>query len=145
MTATGDALQYVRNNLIFNVTVGARSGAKKVVVVLAVGRPNQGAIPGIPAGQLKSAGVTIFALGITNSINKSELLAVATSSHHVFHMENINAVLNNGTKAFQEGELVPSTRIVPVSSIYISGARTSLIRPMRKVKTRWRPLTFSGA
>ncbi|CAB3984903.1 tyrosinase-like isoform X2 [Paramuricea clavata] len=100
MTATGTALQYVRNSLIFNAAAGARSGAKKVVFVLTDSKSNRGVTPGIPAGQLKSAGVIIFALGITYNIRQSELLAIATSPNHVFHVANY-AVLNQVTQAIR--------------------------------------------
>jgi hypothetical protein len=30
-------------------------------------------------------------------------------------------------------------------ALYISGVRTSVIRPMRKVKPRWRPLTSNSS
>jgi hypothetical protein len=104
MTATGTALQYVRNSLIFKAAAGARSGAKKVVFVLTDGRSNRGVTPKIPAGQLKSAGVIMFALGVTYNIRQSELLAIATSPNHVFHVANY-AVLNQVTQAIRGGEL----------------------------------------
>lgn len=103
LTATGTALQYVRNSLIFNSAAGARRGAKKVVFVLTDGRSNRGVSPGIPARQLKSAGVIIFALGVTNRIRNRELLAIATSKRHVFHVANY-AALYQVTKAIQGGK-----------------------------------------
>ena len=103
LTATGTALQYVRNSLIFNSAAGARSGAKKVVFVLTDGRSNRGVSPGIPARQLKRAGVIIFALGVTNRIRNRELLEIATSKRHVFHVANY-ATLYQVTKAIQGGK-----------------------------------------
>ena len=85
MTATGPTLQYVRNSLIFNSAAGARSGAKKAIFVLTDGHFNFGIDPAIPAGQLKHSGVIIFTLGVSGSVRRSELLAMATSSKHVFH------------------------------------------------------------
>jgi hypothetical protein len=104
MTATGTALQYVRNSLIFNAAAGARSGAEKRVFVLTDGRSNRGVTPKIPAGQLKSAGVIMFALGVTYNIRQSELLAIATSPNHVFHVANYT-VLNRVTQGIIGGEL----------------------------------------
>ena len=41
--------------------------------------------------------------------------------------------------------VIPISKALPVSSIYISGVRTSVIRPMRKVKPRRRPLTSNSS
>jgi hypothetical protein len=38
-----------------------------------------------------------------------------------------------------------SREYIAVSSLYISGARTSVSRPIRKVKPRWRPLTSNSS
>lgn len=102
-TATGTALQYVRNSVIFNSAAGARSGAKKVVFVLTDGRSNRGITPAIPAKQLKATGVTIFALGVTNNIQRSELLSIASSSSHMFHVDSY-ATLNGVTKKIEGGK-----------------------------------------
>ena len=101
-TATGTALQYVRNNLIFNSGAGARSGAKKVVFVLTDGRSNRGIAPATPARQLKTGGVTMFALGVTNNVQQSELLSIASSSSYVFHVDSY-ATLNRVTEKIKGG------------------------------------------
>ena len=102
-TATGTALQYVRNSLIFNTAAGARSGAKKVVFVLTDGKSNRGVSPSVPAGQLKTSGVTMYALGVTNGVQHSELLAIASSSSHVFNVGDF-ATLNRVSQKIQGGE-----------------------------------------
>ena len=79
-----------------------------MIFVLTDGRSNRGIAPAIPAGQLKSARVTIFAMGVTNNIRNSELLAIATSSSHVFHVGNY-AVLNQVTQLFKGGEFLSET------------------------------------
>ncbi len=62
------------------MAAGARKDAKKVVFVLtANGRSNIGIRSGITAGQLKKAGVIMFAMGVTGNIKDSELLSIATS------------------------------------------------------------------
>ena len=103
MTATGPALQYVRSSLIFNAAAGARSGVKKVVFVLTDGKSNRGISPGIPAGQLRRSGVIIFALGVTSNIKQSELLSIASSPRHVYHVANY-AALNRVTQAVNGGK-----------------------------------------
>ncbi len=108
MTASRDALQYVRNNLIFNATAGARSGEKKVVFVLTYGRSLH-RISSVQAKQMKRAGVIIFALGVTNSITEREqLLVIATSFFHAFHVNNY-AVLYRVTQILQESKwMIPA-------------------------------------
>lgn len=101
-TATGPALRYVRNNLIFSAAAGARNGAKKVVFVLTDGKSNIGIKPYIPAAQLRARRVIMFALGVTNNIRQSELLSIASSSAHVFHVASY-AVLNAVTEAITGG------------------------------------------
>jgi hypothetical protein len=128
MTATGTSLQYVRNNLIFNAAAGARNGVKKVIYVLTDGRSNRGISPGIPAGQLKSAGVTIFAMGVTNSIRTSELLAIATSPNHIFHVANY-AVLNRVTQAIRSGKLVPDFSLTSlVENFFLEEPKVQFLR-----------------
>lgn len=102
-TATGTTLQYVRNSLIFNLAAGARSGAKKVVFVLTDGKSNRGIAPATPAGQLKSRGVTVFALGVTSNVRHSELLSIASSSSHVFHVDSY-ATLNKVIDKIEGGK-----------------------------------------
>ena len=72
--------------------------------VLTDGRSNRGITPGIPAGQLRSVGVIMFAMGVTNSIRNSELRAIASSPSHVFHVANY-AALNQVTQKIKGGEL----------------------------------------
>ena len=76
-----------------------------MIFVLTDGISNRGISPGIPAGQLKRARVTIFALGVTNKIRNRELLAIATSTRHVFHVANY-AALYQVTKAIQGGNTI---------------------------------------
>ena len=103
MTATGTTLQYVRKSLIFNSAAGARSGAKKVVFVLTDGKSNRGIAPRIPAEQLRTSGVTMFALGVTSNVRQSELLSIASSSSHVFHVDSY-ATLDKVTGKIEGGK-----------------------------------------
>ena len=103
MTATGTTLQYVRESLIFNSAAGARSGAKKVVFVLTDGKSNRGIAPRIPAEQLRTSGVTMFALGVTSNVRQSELLSIASSSSHVFHVDSY-ATLDKVTGKIEGGK-----------------------------------------
>ena len=103
MTATGTALEYVRNSLIFDSFAGARSVAKKVVFVLTDGHSNQGITPATPARQLRASGAIIFALGVTTNVRQSELLSIASSSSHELHVDSY-ATLNKVTKMVKAGK-----------------------------------------
>lgn len=78
MTATGKALKYVQNRLIFNQTAGARKNVAKVILVLTDGFSNRGVTPSDPATSLKNSEVTIFVVGITQNTNIKELNSIAS-------------------------------------------------------------------
>ncbi|CAB4022546.1 tyrosinase-like isoform X2 [Paramuricea clavata] len=100
LTATGSALQYVKNRLLFNRAAGARSEATKVIYVLTDGKSNLGVKPSIPAVQLKRRRVIIYAMGVTSHIRESELRQIASLKDHVLHVRNY-AVLNEVTRLLQ--------------------------------------------
>ena len=75
-----------------------------MVFVLTDGRSNRGIAPATPARQLRAKGVTMFALGVTNNVKQSELLSIATSSSHVFHVDSY-ATLDKVTKKLEGGKL----------------------------------------
>jgi hypothetical protein len=74
-----------------------------VVFVVTDGKSNRGPNPAIPAGKLKASGVNMFAAGVTNNIQRSELLSIASSSSQVFHVGSY-ATLSKVTKVIQGGE-----------------------------------------
>ena len=103
-TSTGNALERVRTQLIFNTNSGARENTNKIIFVITDGKSNLGIDPIIPAAKLKeSDNVTIVALGVTNKINQTELQAIASSPAHVFHLKNF-AALKNLTQSLQKGK-----------------------------------------
>ena len=102
MTATGTALQFVLNNLMFNEAAGARADAKKILITITDGRSNRGVKPNIPAAQLRTRGVVSFAIGVTSSTVDSELEAIAGSSCRVFHVSGFSA-LSEVTKLINGG------------------------------------------
>ena len=88
-TATGDALNYIRNNLFTQ----SPSGAKKVLFVLTDGQSNrQKYNPATEARHLKNSGVEIFTFGIGGNVRDSELVAIASlpTNTHKFRVENFN-------------------------------------------------------
>ena len=96
-----------------------------MVFVLTDGRSNRGISPGIPAGQLKNAGVIIYAMGVTNNIRDSELQAIASTRDNkklVFHVANY-AALNDVTQLFEGGKLMSVT------------SETQIIRLLRRAKS----------
>ena len=101
-TATGAALEYVRNYLVFNAAAGARNDAKKIVIVITDGKSNHGVSPITPAAQLRSRGVINYVIGITPNTLQSELNAIAGSEQRVFHIDHY-ATVDKMTKEIQGG------------------------------------------
>jgi hypothetical protein len=131
-TATGTALQYVKNSVISNSAIGARTGAKKVIFVVTDGQSNRGDDPAIPAAELKSRGVIIFALGVTNNVRQSELSSIASSSSHVMHVGSY-ASLDAVTKKMDGGKCNILQRVLTFLFAYsFVGLRL------------YKPLTVSG-
>ena len=94
-TATGNALEFVHAQLVFNVKAGARKNVKKLIFVITDGRSNLGIDPIVPAEKLKeNDNLTIFALGVTNKINQTELENIANSPSNVFHLKDFAALKN---------------------------------------------------
>jgi len=91
LTATGDALNFIRNNLFSQ----SSSSATKVLFIITDGRSNrQTHNPVTEAQLLKNIGVEIFAFGIGNNIHDSELTALASTltDDHKFRVETFNDV-----------------------------------------------------
>uniref|UniRef100_UPI00397EAB7D vWA domain-containing protein n=1 Tax=Salmonella sp. s54925 TaxID=3159674 RepID=UPI00397EAB7D len=79
MTATGNALEFVRTSLIFNQAAGARKNVPKIIFVLTDGFSNRGVSPSVPATSLKNSEVSIFVMGITKNTNMKELKSIAST------------------------------------------------------------------
>lgn len=74
----------------------------RIVLLISDGKSSSEYGPPIPAAQaLKTAGYIVFSIGVA-SINKDELLAIATSPSHVYMLKNfkyiveVNDQLRNG-------------------------------------------------
>lgn len=75
-----------------------------IIVLISDGQANSGSEPNYVARDLKSQGITIFAVGVAG-INKDELEAVATSQEHIYMLRNfayikqVNDDLRTGTRS----------------------------------------------
>ena len=103
-TSTGNALEFVRMQLIFNTKAGARENVRKLIFVITDGRSNLGVDPAIPSEKLrKNDNLTIVTLGVTNKINQTELQRIANSPSNVFHLKDF-AALKNLTLLLKNGK-----------------------------------------
>ena len=90
-TATGNALNFIRNNLFSQ----SSSSATKVLFIITDGRSNtQTHNPVTEAQLLKNSGVEIFAFGIGGNIYDPELTALASTpiNDHKFRVETFSDV-----------------------------------------------------
>ena len=89
LTATGDALNYIRKNLFSQ----SPRDAYKVLFILTDGKSNMQIYnPVTEAELLKDSGVEIFTLGIGVNVNDYELIQLASqqTSTHKFRLENFS-------------------------------------------------------
>uniref|UniRef100_S4RWH4 VWFA domain-containing protein n=1 Tax=Petromyzon marinus TaxID=7757 RepID=S4RWH4_PETMA len=86
-TVTGGALRHLTERA-FGEAGGARIGAHRVAVVVTDGRSADSVREA--AGAAHAAGVTVFAVGVTDSVDDAELRAIASepSETHVHHVDN---------------------------------------------------------
>ena len=73
--ATGSALQSART--LFFEKVGAREGARRVVLLITTAPFNAGSIPGPEADKLRTLGARVVACGVGN-VNQKELTDIAS-------------------------------------------------------------------
>ncbi|XP_077982893.1 matrilin-3-like [Glandiceps talaboti] len=100
-THTGRALNLARTNAFTNAA-GSRSNAHKVLFLITDGRSNGGLSVTAAANALKDTGVEIYALGVTDSINRDELRSIVSVPvpDHLFYYESF-AAMGRGTSYLQ--------------------------------------------
>ncbi|XP_078315734.1 collagen alpha-6(VI) chain-like isoform X2 [Crassostrea virginica] len=124
-TATGDALQFIREHSILPAN-GARSNSSLFVVVLTDGMSSDHAATLTQANLLKATGATVVAIGIGSSVDKTELNAIASDTNHVFTAQNFDSlqtIKEDVKKAACEG--VNTTMIVTPSTTPIPDTTTT--------------------
>ena len=97
----------------FNETYGARSGAVlRVAVIMTDGQSNRNSIEcgtSTPqaAADLKRQipPIVVFAIGVTDNVNDTELEAIATSPRHITHISSFSTSLLQETQETQTYEL----------------------------------------
>lgn len=92
-TNTNDALEVVRKDM-FSLSGGTRQGVSKVLILLTDGKCTLCGNKGVEtsAKKLKDEGVTIFTIGVTDSINKEELTQISSqpTDKHMFFVKTFN-------------------------------------------------------
>lgn len=88
----GAALQFIWDNVFASSAGGRRDeGAKQILVILAGGRSRDS--PQGPANMLKTAGVTIFAIG-SGALNLEEMQFISTGSNNAFSVPDFVNLTN---------------------------------------------------
>nr|KAG5710552.1 hypothetical protein BaRGS_013198 [Batillaria attramentaria] len=77
-TDTAEALEYAASTL-FSPASGARSGSAKVAVLVTDGRSSRPADTVAHSKDLQDQGVTVFAIGVGDAVDKDELNSVASA------------------------------------------------------------------
>jgi len=92
-TNTHLALDTLRN-VVFSPNNGDRPGVNNVAVVITDGQSQNREATAASARALKAAGVRMFAIGLTNEIQASELMTIASPplNEHYFNRTSIKLV-----------------------------------------------------
>ena len=97
-TNTNGALDVIARDM-FSTTGGARQGVSKVLILLTDGKCNLCGKQGVAtsASRLKSEGVNIFAIGVTDYINEKELKEIASKPlfDHVLLVKHFDQLKRN--------------------------------------------------
>ncbi|XP_055859884.1 collagen alpha-1(XII) chain-like [Biomphalaria glabrata] len=112
-TYTDKALSLIRNNNLFGSAAGGRANAPDIGVLFTDGQSTNPLQTRISANLLKSEGVKMFSVGITNNVNDAELRGVSSGPEYVFRAKNFDdladklAIIVNKTCEASNG--VPET------------------------------------
>lgn len=90
-TRTDSALKYVEANS-FKAAAGDRAGVANILIVMTDGKSNQPQLTAQESAKLHQMNVKVFAIGIGSGVDKTELGHIATDSHHVFQVQNFDAL-----------------------------------------------------
>ena len=93
-TNTASALRYMRTEM-FTEKNGARSDIPHIAIVITDGKSNNPQITRMEAAKAQAEGIHMFAIGIGNHTDKSELYSLASQpdDHYVFTVEDYTALL----------------------------------------------------
>ncbi|KAK0051441.1 cartilage matrix protein, partial [Biomphalaria pfeifferi] len=88
-TETGLALKYARNE-VFSSSMGARLDVPRIIILLTNGAATNHAQAVTEADLTRANGITIYAVGIGNKIDRLELQQITGDSSHVFTAVSYN-------------------------------------------------------
>ncbi|KAI0238260.1 Cartilage matrix protein [Lamellibrachia satsuma] len=93
-TNTASALRYMRT-VMFSAKNGARPDIPHIAIVITDGKSNNPQITQMEAAKAHAQGIHLFAIGVGNSTDNSELYSLASEphDHYVFTVEDYNALL----------------------------------------------------
>ncbi|XP_076097610.1 collagen alpha-5(VI) chain-like isoform X1 [Mytilus galloprovincialis] len=90
-TNTAEALSFAKNSS-FTKAHGARDGIPKVLIVLTDGQSQSPPDTAIQARNLHKTDIKVISIGIGSSVNKDELITIATDPGHAFTVANFSAL-----------------------------------------------------
>ena len=90
-TATNTALRYVGASS-FRAAAGDRAGVANILIVMTDGQSNNPTLTTQEADKLHKMNIKTFAIGIGSGVRQSELGHIASDSHHVFQVQNFDAL-----------------------------------------------------
>jgi len=132
-TYTDDALRMARTQMLSPQRI--RPYIPHIAIVITDGESNNPDKTAIEAEQMRSENIQIFAIGVGPSVNKNELLAIASSPDLVFEVDDYGAL--DGLKqilawkACQVSTLPPPTTTTPPPPQMIEGCTGS--KPMENI------------
>ncbi|XP_033736270.1 collagen alpha-6(VI) chain-like isoform X1 [Pecten maximus] len=98
LTYTDDALKYARQTG-FLPSHGGRTNATHIVVVMTDGQSYSSGLTKTQATLLKNIpGMKVISIGIGSSVNRNELLEIASDSSHMFEVANFNSLSQIGSE-----------------------------------------------
>uniref|UniRef100_A0A2C9M8E2 VWFA domain-containing protein n=1 Tax=Biomphalaria glabrata TaxID=6526 RepID=A0A2C9M8E2_BIOGL len=89
-TYTDKALSLIRNNNLYGSAAGGRANAPNIGILFTDGQSTNPLQTRISANLLKSEGVKMFSVGITNNVNDAELRGVSSGPEYVFRAKNFD-------------------------------------------------------
>ncbi|XP_078660839.1 uncharacterized protein LOC144905190 isoform X3 [Branchiostoma floridae x Branchiostoma belcheri] len=92
-TDTGEAIDFVRVNS-FSANNGDRSNVPNVMIVVTDGQSSDDVA--VPAQTARNAGITMYAVGIGNSVDANELLQIAGQANRVVQSADFSTLFSVG-------------------------------------------------
>ena len=129
-TQTDTALSYVAANS-FKAQAGDRPGVANILIVMTDGQSNNPTKTTQEADKVHKQNIKVFAIGIGSGVRQAELGHIASDSHHVFQVQNFDA-LNTLQAELKRTACKGNSRDLPRDYFMMRKVEK---RPLRHVRT----------